>query len=301
MYDTNLVNDIRILAKKTAKDSVFRDLFEKPQYLFQLYQALHPEDKGASEKDIGIVTIKNVLLDQMYNDLGFTVGNRLLILVEAQSTWSINIIIRSLMYLAQTWQEHIESTKQNIYGSKRLELPFPELYVIYTGSRKKKKEWISLSEEFFQGNTDFINVKVKVLYGEAKEDIIGQYVGFTRVYNGQVKKYGRTREAVLETIRICKDNNILKGYLESREKEVVDIMMTLFNDEYILQTYLEEETKKAARKGQEEGRKEGELKKARETALKLAQIGTLPEVISNLVDVDLDTVNQWLSGSPSES
>ena len=63
------------------------------------------------------------------------------------------------------------------------------------------------------------------------------YVTFTKIYNEQVKLHRRTREAVLETIRICKDQNILREYLSSREKEVVDIMMTLFNEEYILKTY----------------------------------------------------------------
>lgn len=31
--------------KYTAKDSVFRDIFEQPEYLLELYQALHTEDK----------------------------------------------------------------------------------------------------------------------------------------------------------------------------------------------------------------------------------------------------------------
>lgn len=60
-------------------------------------------------------------------------------------------IIRSLMYLAQTWQEYIEHTKQNVYGSKKLNLPKPELYVIYMGDQKKHPEWITMSEEFFDG------------------------------------------------------------------------------------------------------------------------------------------------------
>lgn len=59
-------------------------------------------------------------------------------------------------------------------------------------------------------------------------DIINQYVIFTKVCNEQVKLYGRTKKALLETIRICKDRNVLKEYLESREKEVMDIMMVLY-------------------------------------------------------------------------
>lgn len=63
---------------------------------------------------INIVTLENILLNQPYNDLGFIAGkNHLLILVEAQSTWSENILIRVLLYIAQTIQNYIISTKQN--------------------------------------------------------------------------------------------------------------------------------------------------------------------------------------------
>lgn len=107
------------IAKHTTKDSVFRDLFGNTKYLLELYQILHPEDADVKEEDLNIVTIKNVLLDQMYNDLGFRVRDRLVILVEAQSTWSLNILVRSFLYLAQTWQEYIQETRQNVYKSKK--------------------------------------------------------------------------------------------------------------------------------------------------------------------------------------
>lgn len=108
----------------------------------------------------------------MYNDLGFTVGSKLLVLVEAQSTWSVNIVVRVLLYLANTWQEYIESNKLNVYGSKKIELPRPELYVVYTGERKTRPEWITLTEEFFSGQESFVDVKVKVLYDGEKGDIL---------------------------------------------------------------------------------------------------------------------------------
>lgn len=40
-----------------------------------------------------------------------------------------------------------------------------------------------------------------------------------------------------ETIRACKSRNVLKEYLESKEQKAVDIMMTLFDDEEILEAY----------------------------------------------------------------
>ena len=53
----------------------------------------------------------------------------------------------------------------------------------------------------------------------------------------EIKEHGMTKQAVTETIRICKDRNILKQYLSSKEVEVVTIMMSLFDDEQIMRTY----------------------------------------------------------------
>ncbi len=270
------------VAKYTAKDSVFTSLFREPKYLLQLYQALHPEDLEATEDSIKNVTITNVLLDQYYNDVGFQIGEKLIILVEQQSSWSINIVVRCLLYLAQTYQEYFESTKQNVYGSKKLELPRPELYVIFTGNRKTRPEYLYLSKEFFGGDDSVLDVKVKMIYDGKEGDIINQYVAFTKIYNEQVKLYGRTREAVLETIRICKNQNVLSEYLSSREKEVVDIMMTLFNEEYILKTYVESREKEAFEKA-----KIG-------TAQRLHEMGISLQDIAKACQVPVETVEQWL-------
>jgi hypothetical protein len=59
---------------------------------------LHPEDTTATEEQLEHVTIENILTNNLYNDLGFTIGGKAIILVEAQSSWSINIIIRVLLY-----------------------------------------------------------------------------------------------------------------------------------------------------------------------------------------------------------
>ena len=104
-----------------------------------------------------------------------------------------------------------------------------------------------------------IDAEVKVLYQENENDIIGQYIIFSKVYNEQRKLHGATKKAILETIRICKDRNVLKEYLESREKEVVDMMMTLFDDEQILKAYAKDIKNDAARETAIEMIKDGEM------------------------------------------
>ncbi len=108
-----------IMAKRTAKNSVFLNLFQDKSYLLKLYKTLHPEDTAATEDSLTDVTIENVLTDNLYNDLGFIVGNKLMILVEAQSTWTMNILVRVLLYLAQSYHEYFQRTSQNYYKSKK--------------------------------------------------------------------------------------------------------------------------------------------------------------------------------------
>ena len=217
---------------------MFLDLFQDKKNLLKLYKTLHPEDTDATEDTLDIVTIDNVLTDNLYNDLGIMVGNnRLLLLLEAQSSWTVNILIRILLYLAQSYHEYFERTSQSLYKSKKVKMPKPELYVIYTGNKGRKPDTISLSKEFFDGADIDIEVKAKVIYESETEDIINQYIIFCKVFDEQRKLYGMTEQTVRETIRICKDRNVLKEYLMNREMEVVTIMMSLFNDEQIMKTY----------------------------------------------------------------
>ncbi len=229
------------VAKHTIKDSVFTNLFQDKKYLLQLYKTLHPEDTQVSEDALSDITIHNIMTNDVYNDVGFMVGEKLLILTEAQTTWTENIAVRILIYLMVTYQDYIKKTKQNAYRSKKIKLPRPELYVIYTGDRKERTEYISLADEFFEGQKTFLDAKIKVLYGSGQGDIISQYVTFTKVYDEQRKLHGRTRKAVTETIRICKDKNVLKEYLEEREKEVENIMLAMYDEKEILLEYIESE------------------------------------------------------------
>lgn len=146
-------------------------------------------------------------------------------------------LFQNKKYLVQTYHDYFKRTNQNLYGSKKVNMPKPELYMIYTGDRKKIPDIISLAEAFFAGEKIAIDAEVKVLYQEDEKNIVGQYIIFSKVYNEQRKLHGATKEAITETIRICKDRNVLKEYLESREQEVVDMIMTLFDDDQIMKAY----------------------------------------------------------------
>lgn len=159
--------------KRKIKDSVFTNLFQDKKYLLQLYRALHPEDCDVTEDEIADITIKHVLTDADYNDLGFSVGNRLMVLVESQSTWTTNIIIRALMYLIQTYHDYFKRTNQNLYGSKKVMIPKPELYMIYTGDREIFQTVYHFQMNFFMEIGFLLMQKSKFCIRKMRRTLLG--------------------------------------------------------------------------------------------------------------------------------
>ena len=109
-----------------------------------------------------------------------------------------------------------------------------------------------------------------------------------------MKQYGRTRETIMETIRICKDKNVLREYLQSREKEVVSIMLAMYDEKEILREYIEYEKYHAA---QEATKKE--TKEAKENAIKMIKAGKLsiediPEFFTSLTQEDIKEIEKEL-------
>ena len=95
------------------------------------------------------------------------------------------------------------------------------------------------------GDNSVIDVNVKVITDGKDGDIIQQYVRFTKIYNEQIKLYGRNAKAVYETIRICEDENVLADYMKSREKEVSGIMLAFSDVTSELNLYVDSKVKAA--------------------------------------------------------
>ena len=68
---------------------------------------------------------------------------------------------------------------------------------------------------------------------------------------------------------IYKDKNVLKEYLESREQEVLDMLMELYDQEEVMRSYLESERYEAAK----EAAKKAENATKIETAKRFLQMG----------------------------
>ncbi len=280
------------IPKHTVRDSVFRHLFLEPKYALQLYRILHPEDTTATEADISYLTITKEITNGIRNDLGMYIGGKFLIMIEAQTTWSENIVIRIFIYLAEIWKNYIAQNGLDVFSSKDLNLPIPELYVVYTGERKSRPAVLKLSEHIFHGACKDVELAVHMIYnGKEEKDILSQYISFTKQVKYFFQKYGRTSKAAEELFRYCIDHNILKEYLLSRQEEVTSMLDVIFDDTIHRRKQQEE----AFAAGEARGKKAGELKKARETAVEMARIGMEEDVIASVLKVDVSQVEKWLA------
>lgn len=237
--------------KRNTKDSVFTHLFSFPQYQLELYKTLHPEDKDVCEADIGTITRECVVASHEHNDLGILVKGTLMVFVEAQSSWSPNIVIRLLSYAIQSLMDYFREHDVYLYSSTKVACPRIELYAIFSADHENMPETLSLCEAFFPDGGCDVNATVHIIhFDESRTDIINQYIMFCRVFNDQLKKYGYSPKTIRETLRICRDKGILAEYIKKLEGEIMDIMTYMFDEENNKRLFGLEQQKIGEKKGQ---------------------------------------------------
>jgi hypothetical protein len=133
------------------KDSVFSLLFSDPDTLRELYSALEgvPLDK---EIPVTITTLSDVLYMERYNDISFTIGNKLVVLIEHQSTINANMPLRILLYIARVYEKIIE--RKNLYRESLLKIPRPEFFVLYNGLKPYPGQSTLKLSDAFEGTED---------------------------------------------------------------------------------------------------------------------------------------------------
>ena len=132
------------------KDSVFVDLFgedksAKDNFL-ALYNALHGTHLDSST-EFKRLRLEQVMYMTFYNDVAHLVDDRIIVLVEHQSTINRNMPLRCLQYVARLY-EQIQDPKAKYYRTLQ-KIPTPEVYVFYNGTEDyPERTTLKLSDAF---------------------------------------------------------------------------------------------------------------------------------------------------------
>ena len=204
---------------RNHKDSVFTRLFSEKSNLLELYSAISGKSYPESTK-IEIVTLSDVLYMDQINDIAFVLEDRLIVLIEHQSSINNNMPLRMLQYLSAEYAMIVD--RKSLYKQKRVMIPSPEFIVLYNGDKKfpDYKE-LKLSDSYNFKTPDLYLELVVRVYNinkghntnmAVKSPVLSGYEEFI----AQIKKNLNSmelRNAIKLAVKTCISKNILVSFL----------------------------------------------------------------------------------------
>lgn len=224
--------DTRKQYNRKYKDTFFTALFQEQRYALLLYQALHPENRGIKEQDIEIVTLKNIFTIGKYNDACILAENRLLVLAEHQSTMNRNMPTRLLLYAAEEYERFLKDKIKRLYGSRIVQIPAPEFYVIYTGSGDFSGDLYL--KNVFCTQTDELALRVRIIDHKNARGILKEYIDLIRSIGERIKCGSDQGDAIREVLAEYSDSKYEISHFIKERGEVFQMMQNELTMEDLL-------------------------------------------------------------------
>ncbi|MDR1390004.1 MAG: Rpn family recombination-promoting nuclease/putative transposase [Treponema sp.] len=248
-------------ANKKYKDSLFSLIFNNSEALRELYGAI--EGPLAPNAVITVNTLSDVLYMEQYNDISFTVDNKLVILIEHQSTINPNMPLRLLLYIARVYEKIVE--RKDLYREKLLVIPRPEFIVLYNGVKPyPEQKTLRLSDAFaVKGGAAALDLEAKVfnINEGHNEPIVGKSENLKgyRIFVDKIRDGRKTMpldKAMKAAIEYCLERKILVKILKENSSEVINMLLAEWNIDEAKEVWREEALEEGLEKGREETREE---------------------------------------------
>jgi len=274
---------------KKHKDSVFSALFGTPENLRDLYSAIAGIDIPP-DAIVNINTLSDVLFMGQINDVSFTIDDRIVVLIEHQSTINNNVPLRLLMYIARIYEKIIDRKK--LYHKKLVTIPMPEFIVLYNGKDNfPDHQELKLSTAFknieglklLETNGLPLELSVQVYninHGRnpkilEKSKILNNYSIFIKKIN-EYKKELTLEESILTAVKYCIENDILRDFLEEHSSEIMNMLLTEWNMEDAIAV----------------AREDGREDERQIIARNLLDKGSTPEFVQEITGLDMKTIQE---------
>ena len=285
------------------KDSIFSFLFSDPDLLRELYSALENVTLPPNVP-VTINTLQDVLFLDRKNDISFEIGEKLVILIEHQSTINPNMALRLLMYIARVYEKLID--RRSIYTSKFIRIPWPEFFVLYNGTEPYADEKILKLSEAFESVTSLglpgkgspaLELTVRVIninHGKnealvKRSKTLAEYSAFIAKAREYEKGACDRTEAMKQAINYCREHNILKAFLENHGTEVVNMLYAEWNQEEALAVRYEEGIEQGIEQGIDQGVGQG-IEQAARNAL---AAGASIDFVQKITGLGLETIKNF--------
>ena len=249
------------------KDRLFRFIFSDKGNLLQLYNAINDSHYNNPD-DLVITTIDDVVYMGMKNDLSFIIDD-IMSLYEHQSTHSPNLPLRGLFYFSAMYRNYIEPMKQKLYTDSSLRIHFPVYLVFYNGSMEEpERKEIPLSDLFIQNGKglqpalECTALLLNINVGHNQElmekcRILKEYAQFIHTIRSKISVGLPFQEAVETAVEDCISQNILSEILRKNKAEVIDMILTEYDENEFREFLKEDSWKKGHEAGVQDGIKTG--------------------------------------------
>ena len=247
-------NITEMQVKRAYKSRLFEMIFSEKRVLLELYNAMNGTNYGDPEL-LEINTLENAIYMSMRNDLSFIIDSRLT-LYEHQSTYSPNLPLRCLMYVADLYS--VITKDANLYGSKVVQIPTPRFVIFYNGTEKlEDMKVLKLSDAFTIPEQEYALELTAVMFninlGHNKKLLdtcktlkdYSEYVARVREYAGSMSLEAAVELSITECIR----DDILAEFLKKNRSEAKSVSIYEYDEEKHLLNVKEE--------GRQEGLLEG--------------------------------------------
>jgi len=251
-----------VKTNRNHKDSVFTRLFSEKSNLLELYSAISGKSYPEST-EIEIVTLSDVLYMNQINDIAFVMEDRLIVLIEHQSSINNNMPLRMLQYLSAEYGMIID--RKSLYKQKRVMIPAPEFIVLYNGDKKfpDYKE-LKLSDSYNFKTPDLYLELVVRVYNinkgrnadmATRSPVLSGYEEFIAEIKKNLKSMD-LREAIKLAVKACISKNILVSFLERHSSEVFNMLLREWNQDEAIEVWKEEAREDGIDIGRNKNRKE---------------------------------------------
>ena len=245
------------------QDSVFVRLFT--YYIKKLLSVCKALDPSITSEDIELIKLENTLYTGIKNDISCKVENRLIFLIEHQSTINENMPLRCLQYIGRIFEKILEMRDR--YARLLIKIPTPEFYVFYTGTENLPAiQELRLSDAFIQETEKpQLELIVKVINLNSKGNdkllnecpILREYTEFVRIVKEYRVKYGK--EGYDKAIRYCIKQGILKDFITENAKEIESMLVAEYDYDLDMQVQREESYNAGIAQGISQGEARGFL------------------------------------------
>jgi hypothetical protein len=265
-------------ANRQYKDSLFTDYFSDKKRLIEAYNAISGSDYPETA-EIEFNTLEYVLFGALQNDISFTIGDKLVVLIEHQSTVNENMPLRMLLYISRVYERIIDNT--TLYRRRRERIPKPEFIVVYNGKENcPDKETLRLSDAYKVEGSLTLELTVDVYNiaeGHNKELLdrskaLADYAAFVSIVSRYESEGAERADAIKKAIYNCVHDGIMETYLEARGSEVMNMLITEFDVEEYYKVGRMEGVEEGMEKGAELNRMEN-AKRMKADGMDVALIG----------------------------